>query len=56
MRRICRPCLFFIWSCCFLLVFCSVLFDLLDIDGSSFRNIAGGSSIAQVTFVSEGEE
>ena len=56
MPRTCRPHLICIWSCCLLLVFCYVLFDLLDIDGSDFRNIAGGSSVAEATLVSEAEE
>ncbi len=44
-----------IWSCCLILVFSYVLFDLLDIDGSDLRSFTGGSAVAEEVLVSEGK-
>lgn len=47
MRRFCDSRLLLIWSCSMILVLAFVLFDLLDIDGSSFQNPAEGITRAE---------
>ncbi len=53
MRRFCHSRLLLIWSCSMILVFAFVLFDLLDIDGSSFQNPAEGNARAEEAIATE---
>ncbi len=55
MQRLCRSHLRCIWCCTILVVFSYVLFDLLDIDGSNFRNPAEGRILSEERFASEGD-